>query len=116
MAKVDIAVAQLFNEYIKHINTLSTGSILILVTFLEKLFLHPEGKWLVSVSIIGFLVSIIGGVTTKTIFTFIAYHSTDEDEVGNTQNLVRGLGIWALWLGFLIGISSFAIFGVINLL
>ena len=34
----------------KHLTTLSTGSILLLITFLEKLFARPIWKWLVIVA------------------------------------------------------------------
>ena len=67
MPKLDIEHTKLFNDYIKHLNTLSTGSILLLVTFLEKIFTNPHYKWLVIVSLICFLLSVIGGVILKTI-------------------------------------------------
>ncbi len=115
MAKTDIEITKLFNDYIKHLNTLSTGSIVLLVTFLEKLFSQPEAKFLIAVSLISFLISIIGGISVKTVFTFVAFNQSDEDDVSERANSLRGIGIILLWLGFLIGISSLALFGILNL-
>lgn len=46
----------------KHLTTLSTGAILLLAAFLEKLFKEPHGKWLVGVSMGCFLLSTVGSV------------------------------------------------------
>lgn len=116
MAKLDIEQTKIFNDYIKHLNTLSTGSILLLVTFLEKIFVNPSGKWLVIVSLICFLLSVIGGVALKTILTLLAYFGGDEDNVSETVDNIRGIAIFLLWIGFLFGLISLAIFGIVNLL
>ncbi len=46
-------------DLFKHITTLSTGTLLILITFLEKLFQNPSWKFLVSVSFVSFIITII---------------------------------------------------------
>jgi hypothetical protein len=51
-------------DYLKHLTTLNTGSILIVATFLEKLFEQPKWNVLVGVSLVSFIVSIIGCITT----------------------------------------------------
>jgi Mg2+ and Co2+ transporter CorA len=50
---------KLFYDMYKHLTTLSTGSILILVAFLEKVFANPRWKILVALSFVFFLLTII---------------------------------------------------------
>lgn len=45
-------------DYIKHITTLGTGSIVLIATFLEKIFTEAVGINLVIVSISSFMISI----------------------------------------------------------
>jgi hypothetical protein len=47
-------------DFLKHVTTLSSGSILLLATFLEKLFHKPHLGFLVAISFVCFAVSIIG--------------------------------------------------------
>ncbi|MBL7885353.1 MAG: hypothetical protein JNJ52_01280 [Flavobacterium sp.] len=115
MGKIDIEKTKLFNDYIKHLNTLSTGSILLLVTFLEKIFSNPLDKWLVAMSLICFLSSVIGGVAVKTILTLMAYQNVEDNEIHPFILSISYYGTYLLWIGFLLGIISLAVFGIINL-
>ncbi len=67
MAQHDIAASnltrlmeatKLLSDYFKHLATLSTGSILIILTLHEKLFATGAPKWVLVVAICPFLVSI----------------------------------------------------------
>jgi hypothetical protein len=116
MAKLDYEQVKIFNDYIKHINTLSTGSILLMVTFLEKIFTNPHQKWLVIISLIMFLTSIIGGVLLKTILSANALDGIDENYVDKSEILLKRIGVLIMWIGFLLGIISLGIFGIINLI
>src|SRR5687768_7184045 len=51
-----------FYDYLKHLSTLATGSIVLLAATLEKLFAQPRWKPLVMVSVAGFLVTIVASV------------------------------------------------------
>src|SRR5262245_37097190 len=53
-------------EYIKHLSTLATGSLVLLITFLEKLTERPQWKIAVIIALIAFLLSILGGVLVYT--------------------------------------------------
>lgn len=55
---------KLFFDSMKHLTTLNTGSILLLVTFLEKLFSNPRWKALIAVSLICFVISIVCSVSS----------------------------------------------------
>jgi O-antigen/teichoic acid export membrane protein len=62
--KSDEEGEKLFFESMKHLTTLSTGSILLLVTFLEKLFSNPRWKALIAVTLVSFVVSIVCSVSS----------------------------------------------------
>lgn len=49
-------------DYFKHLTMLSTGSILLLVAFLEKLFITPEWKLLIVFCFAGFVLSILASL------------------------------------------------------
>jgi hypothetical protein len=55
---------KLLFDVCKHLTTLCTGSILILVALLEKLLQNPRWKLLIVVSFGGFILSIIYSVVT----------------------------------------------------
>jgi len=49
-------------DIFKLMTTLCSGSILIVVAFVEKIFTHPEGTILVVLSLSGFIISLVGSV------------------------------------------------------
>ncbi len=55
---------KLIYDLFKHITTLIIGIVLILITFLEKLFQNPSAEFLVSISFVCFIVTIISALIT----------------------------------------------------
>lgn len=53
---------QQFFDWLKHITTLSSASVVLLATFLEKLIKNPEWRWLIGATFILFITSIIASV------------------------------------------------------
>jgi hypothetical protein len=96
----------------KHLTTLSTGSILLLITFLEKLFSRPLWKWLVPVALCCLFASIF--------FSFVVMNilASYVREMGADQRFVkRNLVIIFIDLGlFSLGILSLIAFAVKNLI
>jgi len=45
-------------DYIKHLTTLNTGSIVLLTALLEKLFTNPEWKPLIGATFISLIISL----------------------------------------------------------
>ncbi len=90
-------------DYIKHINTLSTGSILLLASFLEKIIKSPHYPFLVMIVIGGFLFSVLGAVLAYT-FEIVL----DEDRRSQKFFLVIDfIFTFLMWIGFLVGIVGF---------
>lgn len=106
-------------DFLKHLTTLSTGSILLIGTFLEKLFARPAWKAAVIVALSGFLVSVIGSVLSFSALVVWSPNWDDDakDHWGNRpEGTIAGIGIWIAWIGFLAGIVSLTLFTVKNLL
>lgn len=102
-----------FYDYLKHISTMSTGSILLLAAFLEKIFAQPRWKPLIAVSVAGFLVTVVASVVTYSVMVF----SFPRPGI-QTKKWEGNLVIFAIlltWLGFFSGVISLAIFIVKNL-
>ena len=100
------------SEYLKHFTTLSTGSILLLATFLEKIIKMPKSTVLITVAIICFLLSILGAMTSYTI-SLVQSHRINEG-IKNWESVLAGYGILLTWIGFFIGIVSVGIFIIMN--
>lgn len=102
-------------EVLKHVTTLCTGSVLILIAFIEKIFTAPRWKFLVVVSLISFLLSIIFSVLTM---VYIASSVRDVTAVGYWRREM-GMRITS-WLGtvgyicFLLGLCALVLFTMKN--
>lgn len=106
--KKDAEVSKLLHDYLKHITTLSTGSILLVVTFMERLFRQPEWQFLIGIALIGFLASIVFSVVVMTINIDHMHQSTIEGVWG-------GVSLLGVWAGFILGIISLAVFALKNI-
>jgi hypothetical protein len=101
-------------EFYKHLTSLSTASVVLIATFLEKVFPNPEWKDLIGVSLGGFAISVVGCA----VMYALAVLDTDSELSLHTQMPTR----WVGWLpisaglgGFFVGIASLAAFAIQNL-
>ena len=96
----------------KHITTLSTGSIIILVTFLEKTFSNPIFGLLIIFAFLCFILSIITALKAMRKFAPSLNLSFKR-----TKIQVDSANTWYTWsyCFFVIGVFLFAVFGSINI-
>jgi hypothetical protein len=101
-------------DFYKHLTTLSTASVVLIATFLVKVFPNPDWKELVNVSLSGFAVSVVGCA----VMYALAVLDTDSELSLHAQMPTR----WVGWLpitaglgGFFVGIASLAAFAIHNL-
>ena len=101
-------------DFYKHLTTLSTASVVLIATFLEKVFPNPEWTDLVNVSLSGFAISVVGCA----VMYALAVLDTDSELSLHAQMPSR----WVWWLpitaglgGFFVGIASLAAFAIHNL-
>ena len=100
-------------DYVKHIATLSTGSILLLAGFLEKVFKMPHWKILISLSFGSFMVSVLMAVVFQSI-TVTSQNFFMETELSPKAKLILVICIFGMWLSFLVGIGAFTVFAIRN--
>lgn len=100
-------------EYYKHLTALSTGSILLIATFLEKLFATPHFKWLVIISLFGFLVCLVFSIIAYTVIVDYKFPGALPSKI-NLVPLGKVITV-CVWSGFLVGVVSLGVFTIINL-
>jgi hypothetical protein len=101
-------------DFYKHLTTLSTASVVLIATFLVKVFPNPDWKELVNISMSGFAVSVVGCA----VMYALAVLDTDSELSLHKQMPTR----WVSWLpitaglgGFFVGIATLAAFAIHNL-
>jgi hypothetical protein len=101
-------------DFYKHLTSLSTASVVLIATFLEKAFPNSEWRDLVNISLGAFAVSVVGCATMYA----LAVLDTDSELSLHKQMPTR----WVWWLpitaglgGFFVGIAALAAFAMHNL-
>lgn len=102
---------KLSHDTYKHLTTLNTGSILLLVTFIEKIFTRPVLKFLIIVTFVSFLASILASFMVMNILA----NSVREMNVTEAEDRKNTVVVWIALSTFLIGILSLVIFAGANL-
>jgi hypothetical protein len=109
-----VDINKLSFEAMKHLTTLSAGSILLLVAFLEKLFINRrEWSAFVGIAMVLFIVSIIAAMyalmqSSMVITKFVV----DEDDTRRTVKKVATE--FLAFFAFILGIISLAVFVLKN--
>jgi hypothetical protein len=98
----------------KHLITLNTGSILILITLLDKLFKNPKWKLVIAISLCSFVVSLLSCLVMLLVIT-MDIASSGKYGRERIENIVGGSATVAAWGGFLAGIVSLVVFAIKNL-
>lgn len=100
-----------FYDYLKHLTTLSTGSIILIVTFADNFANKPSWAWLFTASLILFLVSMLSSLVCM--FLTVSSKSTREED-GDSRLIALSFAasIWSIALGcFCIALFAFRNFG-----
>jgi ABC-type molybdate transport system permease subunit len=101
-------------EYLKHLVSLSTGSIVILATFLEKIVKSQEWKIFRILALLGFLFTVICSTVAYSLLIFdFPGRKTKTKE---WENAVGGFALIFSWIGFVIGIISVSVYTIKNII
>ncbi len=112
-ALVEYAKQQI--DYVKHITTLSTGAVLLLATFLERVFAHPAWQGLAVVSISAFLLSTVSAVVTHTMFVGNPHYFAAADMPKGWPRSLAMSGLVVMWISFLVAVIALGVFAIRNL-
>jgi len=81
-------------DYFKHLTTLSTGVILIIVAFIEKVFTKPQMIPVAMISIFCFLVCVVGSLLALPLAGNIVLYSTGIRTVAVSIRGEEDEGVW----------------------
>jgi len=114
----NIELIKLMYDYIKHITTLCTGSILIVVAFNERLAIQPSWKGLLKTSLVLFIVSIVSA--SITLLGLSVLSDPEFVRSGSKEGLwgeskVLTIAFIMTWTSFVLGLLSLVTFGFKNL-
>jgi uncharacterized membrane protein YcfT len=110
----EIEIYKIEFEYLKHLTTICTGSILLIVAFLEKLFNQPQWKPAVAIALCSFVISIALCAISQLTIIDKASEKKSVKLRGTVQNWTVGLLLSAL-VSYLIGVVCLVAFGLKNL-
>ena len=102
------------SDHFKHITTLSSGFILVMATFVEKLFEQPEWQPLLIVAFISFAAAILFSVIAQAFF-IDRMRLPQIDVAEGSGGIATGVTL-AAWSSFVLGTLSVIVFCVKNLL
>lgn len=98
-------------DLFKHITTLSTGTLLILIAFLERLFQNPTWKFLVSIS----FTSLVLVIVLSLVLMFLIAGGIGEFGELREREYKINRWIFIFTIGFfVVGIISFVAFALVN--
>lgn len=93
--------------------TLSTGSIVLLTTLLEKIFKNPVWKSLIITSVIFFMISTVSAVVFQSASVISANYFRNAP-LGNKTRATLAISISLMWVSFLLGVVFLTFFAVLN--
>lgn len=98
-------------DYVKHVTTVSASIIVLGATFLDKLQAQPSGTWLVSVTFVALLATVVSLVLAAVgvVNSARSGHLTSQGVVTFTTS-ATAVGL----IAFLIGIASLTCFVLVN--
>ncbi len=101
-----------FFDYLKHLTTLATGSLVLLATFSEKI--APAGRLtiLFSFGVLGFLASIVFSIICMLFVLSSRRYDEDEPEWENNTIIITFLGCI---LSLLCGVGATALYAVLKI-
>ena len=99
-------------DYLKHVSTLATGSIVLLSVFLDKLFKQPTLKWCVTAAVTSFFLSLLASTV---VYTVAALNYPRPGKILDDADInIMVIGLLATWIGFLAGIGAITVFFIAN--
>jgi hypothetical protein len=99
-------------DYLKHITTLSAGSIILIATFLGNVFRAPIWKPAIVIALVGFMVGIIAATVSYTIVLLNQSSSTKLRWLTKVNFFL----VLLILSGFMVGLVGTGIFAIINIL
>ena len=104
---------KLLYDYMKHLTTLSVGSIVVLATFLGSASSTARSKGLAITALVCFVICIVGNVVAACIYAMKAEYGDFSYIKGTRQNIAAPAFFISI-LAFVIAMISLAAFAITN--
>ncbi len=101
-------------DHTKHLTTLSTGSILMIIAFYKELSSNHVWTYMVGVGLVAFIFSILAS-TIAQVVTIKLPSTQKTDALTEKKDNMAALPFIISWATFLIGIIFLCVYGVKNL-
>ncbi len=100
-------------DVLKHISTLDTAVLLVVVAFVDKVFVAPRLQWMVGLAVLSLLASLAasGLACLSVLAAFPRYGATRMDKTGRRE---RGRVMIVTFLGLFVGVVLLAGFFFYN--
>jgi len=105
---IEIERSKHIQEYLKHLTTLSTGAIVLLVALWDKVGSSAEWLFLVRIAVAAFFLSILGAVASMTIN--MVQFTGMKKQTPRREKVVGGFGLCVCWICFLAAVCALSIF------
>lgn len=106
--EIDSEANKLSYDFFKHLTTLNTGSILIIITFLQGFLNTPESKLIES----KLLIFCLGGFTISLISSVQVMYAITNPTKNKKLNFITSITHLISWFSFLFGILMLIFFTV----
>lgn len=103
-------------ELLKHVTTLSTGTLLLVAIFVDKVFTSPVWKTLIAVAFVVLFLSVISSLFSMCMAATLVTGSSTPDASDRSKAICLILGLLFAAGMFLIGMGCIAVFVVKNFL
>jgi len=100
-------------DYLKHLTTLSTSLIVLLGAFPEKFIAGPNGKFLFSVSLGGFLLTVLSSIVAYTLYLG---HFRQTESFPDWEKQSGMFFVLLAFIGFAVGMVALSIRVIFNFL
>ena len=101
-------------DFFKHLTTLSTGSILLFITLVEKLFANPKWKLFIAVAFGAFVLSILFSIITMICLAASVLYLGEAFHLKKTIDRILLIGFTCAAGGFVIGVLCLIVFALRN--
>jgi hypothetical protein len=100
-------------DVVKHVSTLDTAALVVIVAFVEKVFVAPKMLWMVGLSVLCLLVSLaFSGLACLSVLA--AFPRFGAKRMDRTDRRDRGFLMVVTFLGLFFGVLLLAIFFALN--
>ncbi len=109
----DIASYEQEQSFLRYITSLSTGAILIIVVYVEKLYPDPVYSYLIIWSLIAFIISII----TSVIWYYLSFNDFDSDQNHDQSSWLSNILLlipFGSVIGFITGVITLSVYAIMN--